>query len=326
MPTVMVTAQTYVVQSGDYLANIAERHCVTMEEIAGYNNWSDGASHPLFPDQVIQIPPGACGGQAVNDGVAMVPTLFPTVPDSENSEVLPPSGGFAQVSYDNAPVMRGLIGRRDGDAIVEAFTLTAGPWLNPVPGDEPTPTTVFGQAATVATEPGTPPLTTVTWGDAPMLSITGLDPEAFLEDADPAFATASSPGGVTELTIGELTAGWEVLAPPEPARLGSVSASLSVNDTSDVEGNLVEVSVDNPLIALATVAPLRPVDINGVDGWLSEAPGNWVTWQVDQSTYALVGGSVTAEESLELARSIEWVDVGTWMTTYGLQLPVFGPG
>jgi len=53
------TDQVHVVQPGEFLSGIAADYDVDMEEIAEYNNWADGTSHPLFPDDQVRIPPGA---------------------------------------------------------------------------------------------------------------------------------------------------------------------------------------------------------------------------------------------------------------------------
>lgn len=51
--------QIYTVQSGDFLNGIASDHGITPEQIAIYNDWSDGMEHPLFVGEEIRIPPGA---------------------------------------------------------------------------------------------------------------------------------------------------------------------------------------------------------------------------------------------------------------------------
>jgi hypothetical protein len=52
------TEQVHVVQPGEFLSGIAADYEVPMEDIADYNSWSDGTSHPLFPDDQVRIPPG----------------------------------------------------------------------------------------------------------------------------------------------------------------------------------------------------------------------------------------------------------------------------
>lgn len=56
--TASVTATEYVVQEGDFLFRIAERYRVDLDELVAYNDWPDGANHPLTPGEVIMIPPG----------------------------------------------------------------------------------------------------------------------------------------------------------------------------------------------------------------------------------------------------------------------------
>ena len=51
--------QVHVVQPGEFLSGIAADYEVDMEEIAEYNGWADGTSHPLYPDDQVEIPPNA---------------------------------------------------------------------------------------------------------------------------------------------------------------------------------------------------------------------------------------------------------------------------
>jgi LysM repeat protein len=51
-------ALDYEVQSGDYLAGIAAKYSVSLDELIAYNEFPEGANHPLYPGDVIQIPPG----------------------------------------------------------------------------------------------------------------------------------------------------------------------------------------------------------------------------------------------------------------------------
>lgn len=48
--------EVYVVQAGDALPLIADRYNITVEELADFNNWEDGALHPIFPRQEVRIP------------------------------------------------------------------------------------------------------------------------------------------------------------------------------------------------------------------------------------------------------------------------------
>lgn len=51
--------QLYTIQSGDFLAKIAQQFGVTIDEIVQYNEWEDGINHLLIPGQDIRIPGGA---------------------------------------------------------------------------------------------------------------------------------------------------------------------------------------------------------------------------------------------------------------------------
>jgi LysM repeat protein len=47
---------TYTVVAGDYLNLIATNTGTTVDAIVKANGWTDGASHPIFPGQVIKMP------------------------------------------------------------------------------------------------------------------------------------------------------------------------------------------------------------------------------------------------------------------------------
>lgn len=52
-------AQTYTVQSGDSVSAIASKFDIEAEVLANFNSWPEGILHPIFPGDVINIPPGA---------------------------------------------------------------------------------------------------------------------------------------------------------------------------------------------------------------------------------------------------------------------------
>jgi LysM repeat protein len=51
-------ALDYEVQPNDYLSGIATRYSVKLEDLVAFNDWADGANHPLYPGDIIKIPPG----------------------------------------------------------------------------------------------------------------------------------------------------------------------------------------------------------------------------------------------------------------------------
>jgi LysM repeat protein len=51
---------TYVVVAGDSLFRIADRHCVTLDELVAANAWPEGVDHVILPEDTIQLPANAC--------------------------------------------------------------------------------------------------------------------------------------------------------------------------------------------------------------------------------------------------------------------------
>ena len=49
--------QTYTVVSGDSVSKIAALYGITGDVLAAYNSWPEGTAHPIFPGDVIRIPP-----------------------------------------------------------------------------------------------------------------------------------------------------------------------------------------------------------------------------------------------------------------------------
>lgn len=52
-------AQTYTVARGDSVSKIASLFGIEAEVLANFNSWAEGIQHPIFPGDVISIPPGA---------------------------------------------------------------------------------------------------------------------------------------------------------------------------------------------------------------------------------------------------------------------------
>ena len=49
--------QLYTVVAGDALASIASRFGITIDVLVAYNEWPEGISHPIYPNDEIRIPP-----------------------------------------------------------------------------------------------------------------------------------------------------------------------------------------------------------------------------------------------------------------------------
>lgn len=52
--------QTYTVVGGDLVVRIAKKFCISAKTLADYNGWAEGITHPIFPGNVIKIPPNSC--------------------------------------------------------------------------------------------------------------------------------------------------------------------------------------------------------------------------------------------------------------------------
>jgi LysM repeat protein len=51
---------THTVVGGDSLFRIADRYCVTIDELVAANAWPEGVEHVIHPDDIVQLPPNAC--------------------------------------------------------------------------------------------------------------------------------------------------------------------------------------------------------------------------------------------------------------------------
>ena len=51
--------QLYTIEAGDAVSSIATKFGITMEELANYNEWPEGISHPIYPGEEIRIPPNS---------------------------------------------------------------------------------------------------------------------------------------------------------------------------------------------------------------------------------------------------------------------------
>jgi LysM repeat protein len=63
--------QLYTVVAGDALASIANKFGITIDVLVAYNEWPEGISHPIYPNDEIRIPPDS---------------KIPSVADEEDAE------------------------------------------------------------------------------------------------------------------------------------------------------------------------------------------------------------------------------------------------
>jgi len=271
-----------------------------------------------------------------------LPTAYPAV-DEQIAGATEPGGGYAMTSYDNPTRVESLIARLDATAT----TMTEGLRISAVAGSRgeaaaelapmagavaPFTATVWGSEADVYTEPGSPQLETVVIpaGDV-TLRITGVHVIDSLAGTDRFVTVASIPlvddSGAPPFTLefSDLPDGFTLVVTPQYVPNGSLTGYFSFNNTDTVEGNSAQVSTWNPLVAWASASPMTAVEINGQPGWMSDRAGHVVIWQVNDETYALVGGSATTDEAVTVANSLTFIDEATWRSLYNIPEPEFPP-
>lgn len=83
--------QTYVIQSGDTVWGIANKHGISIEQLVTYNQWPNGQSHLLIAGQEVRIPPnskvpGTGGGGSSSASTGTTPPATGTTPPATDSE------------------------------------------------------------------------------------------------------------------------------------------------------------------------------------------------------------------------------------------------
>lgn len=229
------------------------------------------------------------------------PDVFPALPVGDDRKVK--SSNYSQVAAEGPEWIAALVARVNGDRIEDGIRIE----------------TV--REGTSETDPGGSPTETVVLPNDPHVSITGLDPATFLEEAGADFATADWSGDVGKLVIDSqmLPDGYEVIVEPSPILLaGSLRVGMAVKHGGG-DGVGISVKLDNPLLFLATNGELERIDVNGVAAW--QAPPGIVTWRVSNTTWVSVVRNTEPEVALQVARDLEFVDEATWRQRYGVAEP-----
>jgi LysM repeat protein len=92
--------EVYRVRAGDALPLIADRYGITVAELAEFNDWEDGAFHPIFPGQDVLIPTfadepeGEVTDERPDDGLGTMPDpgggpMCPDGTERETYEIVP---------------------------------------------------------------------------------------------------------------------------------------------------------------------------------------------------------------------------------------------
>lgn len=281
------------------------------------------AQQPISPRTIAPADSSAVDVPSLPSAAALRPDRFGVVTDAWPTAATATASWGGQVGWQNPTVAEALLARPDGDALRDGVALTVRsdtPSSDSFPGT-PQHATVAGLDVEVYVEPGSHAITTVVLPGTPTVSVSGLDPVAFLEAAGglPVVGERIDDDGEVTFAIDDLPAGYEAVVPPTRLPLGSVDASTRAADGDGADGILVWVQVRNPLIAYGQVGDLEQVDINGSVGWLRDrGRGSSVHWQVSNTTWASVAGASTVDDALSFARSIEFVDEATWTERYGV--------
>jgi len=90
-------SQTYKVESGDVMVNIAKKFCITAQNLIDYNQWDDGFDHGLFPGVVVNIPPGSCAPGTGTTEPSTVTAIAGATPEATSTTALASAGGIYTV-------------------------------------------------------------------------------------------------------------------------------------------------------------------------------------------------------------------------------------
>jgi LysM repeat protein len=97
--TLVYAEQRHAVAPGDSLAAIADRYGVDLNTLVNYNAWPDGLDHPIFPGDVVLIPPGAAAPLAPQCVTPTAPPTAPTDGTTTTTTTYPPPGTVTCVAY-----------------------------------------------------------------------------------------------------------------------------------------------------------------------------------------------------------------------------------
>ncbi len=294
------------------------------------------AQQPSTPQTPTSATSATTAGTAGDPPATLEPTAFPVVDEALRGL---PVSAFVQrtgAGWTSARTEM-LIARRIDGVLADAVRIEVWPEpfeVSPMQGRTPVDAVVLGQDARVfdRSQSGGPPRFLVTWGTGPFFVASGEAPLTFLDRARPDAIGVSSASGAQppQIIIGSPPEGFDVIVEPQVVSGGSTTfATLSIG----IDNFDINVQAGDPLLDMASSGyPLRAVDVNGRPGWtfLSSAPTQDITWQVDDSTYAYlkVNDGSSADEALAFARQITFVDFETWSNRYSpesVEVPTSSP-
>lgn len=262
------------------------------------------------------------------------PTVFPALPegDPRNRSAEPVSGYRSIGSIDRSVASSAsLVGRVVGDELVEgAMVQVLESPIDLGSGfHEVDPVTVAGRIYDAwRADGGSPVQTTLVDRDDPRIRVSGVDPVGFLGLlGSPPTTRIDVSDGVVDVELAELPTGWTMIVPPAPAPPRTLIAQLILQSSDSPEGDFVGVGMIPELPFVGSSVPMRRVDVNGTEGWMTQEAAFAVYWAAGDGTFALAVVA-TADGALELARAIEFVDEATWRERYDVgpeDMAVAGP-
>jgi hypothetical protein len=229
------------------------------------------------------------------------PDVFPALPVGDERDVM--FANYSGISFEAPDAVAALVARVNGNRLEDGIRIETA------------------REGTNEADPGSSTTATVALPSDPRVSITGLDPATFLEEAGANFATADWSGDVGKLVIDSqmLPDGYEIIVEPGPVRrAGSLRVGMAVKHGAG-DGVGISVELDNPLLFLAVSFNLERVDINGIAAW--QAPPGIITWRVSTTTWVSVARNTDPEAALRIARDLEFVDEATWRERYRVGEP-----
>lgn len=279
---------------------------------------SSATDLPVATDVADTCPPITGLSTVPGSGASAWPPVFPVV-RSTNGEIVQLSSD--QISLENPPSTSGVVGKLDGDWLVDLVQVGATDREAYLAAFErlfgPPSETVIDDV-TVLRFPNVDhaPLLLVRSGSGGLaIIIQGWDSEAFLDHAGLDFASVSRDpsrpaGHDLVLSFDRLPAGYEVLAPPRSLERGAYEPVVQVfpGDGSIEPSSGVYVSVERE----GSVWPVQPaVAVERVDvdtWWMTGAPVSTYAWRIDGEFWVVIRNARDLDAARAWADRIELVD------------------
>jgi hypothetical protein len=252
------------------------------------------------------------------------PDVYPALPLGDPRAGTATASYGGQIAWNNPASASAFVARDDGTTLSGGISLSV---IVGFTGDDlgytaaPEPISVAGLALELYTAGAVPGQRTLVLSGDPAVTVSGVDPVAFVGAAGgiPVVDATTGADGEVSFALTDLPPGYVVVTPPERLPRGAINAYLEP-DTEIAVGPSLYVDVYDQRSVFGMNADLTVVDINGRTGWTN---GSMVIWPVSDGTWARADGNTTLDAALELARSVEFVDEATWRDRYRVGEPQY---